>query len=371
MAKIGDITAVRPLLFWIVIVATTVTVVVLLHEILLPFVAGMALAYVLDPVVDRLERTGVHRAVAALAIVGLFIGVVITLVILATPIIGVELAALIDKLPRYIAQLQAFATDPSRPWLRKIVGDGLSDVERSSGELAGFGAGLFRSMWSHGRAMLSLFSLLVVTPIVTFYMIFGWKSVLGAVDELLPPEHRPSVRALAREIDATIAGFLRGQGAICVILAVFYAATLKVIGLNHGLLIGLASGLVSFIPYLGSISGLVTALCVTILQFGADWTMIAAVVGIFFVGQAVADHVLVPNLIGSRVKLNPVWIIFAVFTFGYLFGFVGLLIAVPLAAAIGVIVRFALKHYRASQANVAAASVIAIDQPTSSDKTPN
>src|SRR5437763_2755077 len=143
--------------------------------------------------------------------------------------------------------------------------------------IGGLGAGLLRSSWSNGRAMLSLFSLLIVTPIVTFYLILGWKHILGALDDVLPTEHRANARALASEIDATIAGFLRGQGAICIILALFYTATLKAIGLNHGLLIGAASGLISFIPYLGSLSGLVTSLCVVILQFGLDWAMIAAV----------------------------------------------------------------------------------------------
>jgi predicted PurR-regulated permease PerM len=347
MARVNNVSTAWPYLFWIASVAIVASAIVLLHEILLPFVAGIALAYVLDPLVHRLEAIGVNRGLAAFAIIGLSICAVLALVIFTAPILGKELGNLIEKLPAYVGQLRGFATDSSRPWLRKIAGDGLGDIERSSGELAGLGAGLLRSMWTDSRTMLHLFSLLVVTPVVTFYLILGWPRIVGALDAVLPPEHRATVRALAREIDATIAGFLRGQAAICLILAFFYAATLKGIGLNHGLLIGLASGLVSFIPYLGSLSGLVTSLCVAILQFGADWRMIATVIGIFFVGQSVADHVLAPNLIGSRVKLNPAWIIFAVFAFGYLFGFVGLLIAVPLAAAIGVIVRFGLQRYAA------------------------
>jgi predicted PurR-regulated permease PerM len=204
MAKVGDITPAQPLLFWIVTVAATVTVVVLLREILLPFVAGMVLAYALDPLVNRLERIGVNRAVAAFAIIGMFIGAVIALGILAVPIIGAELAAFIDRLPGHVSQLKTFATDPSRPWLRKIVGEGLSEIDRSSGELAGFGVGLLRSMWSRGRALLSLSSLLVVTPVVTFYLILGWKRLVRAVDDTLPAEHRATVRALASEIDATL-----------------------------------------------------------------------------------------------------------------------------------------------------------------------
>jgi predicted PurR-regulated permease PerM len=168
------------------------------------------------------------------------------------------------------------------------------------------------------------------------------------IDKLVPPMQRETVRALASEIDKTIGGFVRGQSVLCLVLALYYAAALSVVGLRHGILIGVAAGLISFIPYLGSVSGLVIATCVAVAQFWPNWGLILLVPAIFFFGQAMADYVLSPYLVGRRVHLNAVWVMFALFAFGYLFGFIGLLIAVPLAAAIGVLMRFALRQYYAS-----------------------
>ncbi len=327
---------------------------VLLREILLPFVAGMALAYLLAPLVDRLERMGLNRAVAALGIIVLFVGLVIAAIVLVTPILGSEVALLIEKFPGYVAQLQALAENPSRPWLRKIIGEGLSEAEQATGQLAPVGASwamsFLDSLWSGGKALISIFSLLVVTPIVAFYLIKNWKGIVATLDRSIPAAYRDAARALARDIDDTIAAFLRGQGTICLILALYYAMALSLIGLNHGLLIGLASGLVSFVPYLGLLAGLVISVSVAILQFWPSWTVIPIVLGIFVVGESVANYALSPYLVGARVNLDPVWVMFAIAAFGYLFGFVGLLIAVPLAASIGVLVRFAMAHYSAGVA---------------------
>ncbi len=343
----------RPTVFWIGTLVLIVALVVLLREILLPFVAGIALAYLLNPVVDRLERLGLNRALAALGIISVFIIGVGVLIVVAVPIIGDEVATFIDKLPGYIAQLQAFATDPSRPWLRKIIGEGMTEAQQSLGELATFGAkwipSVLSSLWSDSQALISIFSLLVVTPIVTFYLLNDWHGLVATIDRSVPVAQRETVRTLAREIDDTLAGFLRGQGTICLILAVYYASALRLMGLNHAILIGLAAGLISFIPYLGSLIGLVLSICVVVLQFWPNWTMIPVVLGIFLVGQSLADYALAPYLIASRINLNPVWVMFAITAFGYLFGFVGLLIAVPLAAAIGVLVRFATHEYLVTQ----------------------
>ena len=176
----------------------------------------------------------------------------------------------------------------------------------------------------------------------------------AVVDNWVPPARRETVRTLASEVDDTIGGFIIGQGILCLILALFYAAALSLIGLKHGMLIGIAAGLISFVPYLGSLTGLAVSTCVAIAQFWPNWPAIWIVPAIFFVGQSLSDYVLSPYLVGRRVNLNPVWIVFALFAFGYLFGFVGLLIAVPLAAAIGVVMRFALRRYYASPLYVAA-----------------
>jgi predicted PurR-regulated permease PerM len=340
--------AARPVIFWIASLALLVTAVVLLRDVLLPFVTGLALAYLLDPLVSRLERLGMYRGAATLLILVLFFAGVILLLLLALPVLIGEISLLIEKLPGYVKRLQALAVDPSHPSISKAIGAGIEQAERSSGELASLGASwlsdFVRALWSDGRMLLSIFSLLVVTPIITAYLVYDWSRIIASVDRLIPASNRDTVRALVREIDGTVAGFLYGQATICLMLGAFYALALRAIGLNHGLLIGTVSGLLGFVPYFGSLTGLLLSLGVAIAQFGLTWTPILLVLAIFLVGQSLSDYVLAPYFVGNRVHLNPVWLMFALFSFGYLFGFVGLLIAVPLAASIGVLVRFALRE---------------------------
>ena len=345
-------TLARPITFWIAMLAASIAAVVLLREVLLPFVAGMVLAYLLDPLATRLERLGMNRLLATLTIVILFIVSVVAIIALTAPIIVRELGYFVENVPLYMKQIQDLATDPKHPWLSKLIGEGFGSAQQSIGELTTLAAGWFstflRSVWSGGQALLSVFSLAIVTPIVACYLVYDWKRMIAVIDNWVPPVRRATVRALARDIDDTIGGFVRGQAALCLILGVFYALALWLIGLKHGILIGFAAGLISFVPYLGSLTGLVVSTCVAIAQFWPNWTPILLVPAIFFAGQSLADYVLSPYLVGRRVNLNPVWLMFALFAFGYLFGFVGLLIAVPLAAAIGVLVRFALAQYYAS-----------------------
>src|SRR5262245_20410414 len=235
----------RPIAFWITMFAAVLAVVVLLREILLPFVAGMVLAYLVNPLATRLERLGMNRLVATLIIVVLFIGSLAALIVVTAPIIVAELTHFIENIPSYIGQLRALATDPNRPWLGKIIGEGLGQAEKSIGELTTLAAGWFgaflHSLWSGGQGLISIFSLAVVTPIVACYLIYDWPKMIAVVDNWVPPARRDTVRALARDIDDTIGGFMRGQGAICLILAVLYALALSLIGLRHGILIGLAA----------------------------------------------------------------------------------------------------------------------------------
>ena len=367
----------RPIVFWIAMLAAVIAVVVLLREVLLPFVAGMALAYLLDPLATRLERLGVNRLIATLAILGLFIASVVAAIVFTAPIIVSELAYFVESFPVYIRQLHELATNPDRPWLSKVVGEGLGQAEQSFGDLTTLATdwlGTFlHSVWSGGRALISVFSLLVVTPMVACYLLYDWNRMMAVIDNWAPPSRRDTVRTLAREIDDTIGGFVLGQGALCLVLSLFYAVALSLAGLNHGMLIGIAAGLISFVPYLGSLSGLVVSSCVAVAQFWPNWSHILVVPGIFFVGETLADYVLSPYLVGRRVNLNPVWVMFALFAFGYLFGFVGLLIAVPLAAAIGVLIRFAMRQYYASPLYAAVPIAPAADaaNSTPSDKTAN
>jgi predicted PurR-regulated permease PerM len=217
-------------------------------------------------------------------------------------------------------------------------------VKQATGGLVVF----VRSLWSGGQALLSIFSLLVVTPVVAFYLIWDWNRMVTTVDGWLPRPHAPTIRALAVEIDKVVAGFVRGQTGICLILASLYAAGLTVIGLHFGLLIGVATGIASFVPYVGSAAGLIVALAVAVAQFWPDPMPIGAVLGVCLVCQFLEGYVLAPHLVGRVVGLHPVWLMFALFAFGYLLGFVGLLIAIPLAAAIAVLLRFAVRQYLAS-----------------------
>jgi predicted PurR-regulated permease PerM len=342
----------RQIVFWALAIAAAALVLWLLREILLPFVAGMAIAYLLDPLANRIEKLGVHRLIAALLIVVVFATALVLLGILIVPILANQLSALIGKLPEYLAKVQALITDPNRPWLSKIVGEGFLDSQQSTGELVkqglGWLAAFLTSLWAGGRALISILSLLVVTPVVAFYFIYDWPRMVAAVDSWVPRPHQATVRVLGREINAAIAGFVRGQSGVCLILGAYYAVALTLAGLNFGLLIGLIAGVITFVPYVGSLTGLVVGLSVAVAQFWPDYTSILIVLGIFLFGQFVEGNVLSPKLVGESVGLHPLWLIFALFAFAYLFGFVGLLLAVPLAAAFGVLARFALRQYLAS-----------------------
>lgn len=303
----------RHFLFWSAVLVLVVLALWLLSEILLPFVAGLAIAYLLTPLTDRLVRSGINRLAAALLIIALVVLVLVYLILLVAPIVGAQLSSFIDSVPGNVTRLQALLGDPSRPWLQKLLGADFS-ADKSMGGLVTQGVGwlttFLRSLWSGGRALVSLFSLAVVTPVVAFYLIYDWHRMIHNVDNWIPIQYRDTVRELAREVDAAIAGFVRGQTAVCLILGSFYSvATLT--GLNFGLLIGLISGLITFIPYVGSMTGLVLALGVAVAQFWPAYGLIPIVLGIFLVGQFVEGNVLAPKLVGESVGIHPVWLIFA------------------------------------------------------------
>ncbi|MBI3436808.1 MAG: AI-2E family transporter [Proteobacteria bacterium] len=340
----------RQITFWVAALGVLLALIWLLHEILLPFVAGMVLAYLLDPVASRIERIGINRFFATLTIVGLFIFAFVVLVILVAPIVISQLLELIDRLPGYVARLQELIADSNRPWLTKIVGDSIGSVELTTMMKQGTG-GLtifLRSLWSGGQALASIFSLLVITPVVAFYLLNDWHRLVATIDNWLPRDHADAIRRLASDINTAIAGFVRGQSAVCLILGLFYALGLTIIGLKFGFVIGLIAGLISFVPYVGTLTAFVVSVGVAIAQAWPDWTLLAAAVGVNLVGQVLEGYILAPYLVGQSVGLHPVWLMFALLAFGYLFGFVGLLVAIPLAAAVAVVVRFALRKYLSS-----------------------
>jgi len=342
----------KPTVFWLTILAISMIALFFLRPILLPFVVGMTLAYLLVPAVDGLERRGVNRSLAALTLVLVLVAGFVGLVLVMLPALVGELRFFIGEFPRSLLRIQSLMADSTRPWLHKLLGEEIQIETYATREVAAMGGAwlddVIRSAWSGGEAVFSLLSLVVVVPIVTIYLLVDWDRMIATVDGWLPPGQRDDIRSLGREIHDTVAGFVRGQIVICLILAVFYAAALKATGLNHAVLIGLTAGLISFVPYLGAGAGFVVAMCVAVAQFWPDGTLLAIVGGIFLVGETLADYVLSPRIIGSRVKLNPVWLMFALFAFGWLFGFVGLLAAIPLAASLGVILRFAMRKSMAA-----------------------
>jgi predicted PurR-regulated permease PerM len=339
----------RHVAFWVTTFLVIGVLLWLLSEVLLPFIAGIALAYVQAPLADRLERLGLNRTLAALLIVTVVVLALLAVALLVVPILVQQALALTADLPAHVSRVRELLTDPNSPWLKWIGGDDTSKtfsevIRHAAVWMAGFAA----SLWAGGKALVSFASLLIIMPIVTFYVINDWHGMLDVLDGWVPVRHRETVRELAREIDRAISGFLRGQLAICFFLGLYYAVALALVGLKFGLLIGLIAGLMTFVPYVGSLTGLLIGTSVAIAQFWPDWTWIATVVGVFLVGQFVEGNIIAPKLVGERVGLHPVWVIFAMFAFGYLFGFVGLLVAVPVAAAIAVLFRFALRQYLAS-----------------------
>ena len=344
----------RQVMFWLAAVIVFALVLYVLRPILLPFVMGLAIAYFLDPVADWLEEIGVRRLGATATILGVFALLFVTCLVVLLPVLGNQIGGFAENLPGYISKLVKLADQAGPDWLKELLANTKANIEDSLTEvardLAGWIASLLGSIWSGGLALVNLISLLVVTPVVAFYMLNDWDRMITAIDNSLPRDHVDTIRGLASEIDTALAGFVRGQGTVCLILASFYAGGLSLAGLNFGMLIGIVSGLISFIPYVGSVTGFFLAGGVALVQFLPEnnWLMIAVVLGIFVVGQFVEGNFLSPKLVGDRVGLHPVWLMFALFAFGLLLGFVGLLLAVPLAAAIGVLLRFAIKTYRRS-----------------------
>ncbi len=344
----------RQIGFWVAALVGFLVFLYVFSGILLPFVAGMILAYLLDPVADRIERLGINRLIAALIILATFVVLFVLVLILVLPIVGHQLGALLRSLPGYVTALQDFVSRniDSAGQLPTVLGMQPTDLKSSLGGLLTQGAQWFATMltsiWSGGQALLSVLALLVVTPVVAFYMLLDWDRMVREIDGWVPRRSVETVRQIAREMDEGVSGFIRGQVSVCLILGAYYAIGLTIVGLDFGLLIGIFIGMISFIPYVGATIGMILSVGLAVAQFWPEWPMVAAVAAVFAVGQFIEGNVLQPKLIGEHVGLHPVWLMFALFAFGSLFGFVGMLIAVPAAAAVGVLARFAIARYLTS-----------------------
>ena len=318
-----------------------------LGTVILPFLVGGAVAYFMDPVADRLERLGLSRIAATSLLTLGAVLMVVLLVLSVIPTLVEQLGALVDAAPEIATQFQTFLIDRF-PELQ----DSTSTIRQTLAQIAtaiqSQGADLVQSLLTSALGVLNAVVFIIVVPVVAFYMLMDWDHMVAKLDAILPRDHAPVVRRLAAEIDSTLAAFVRGQLTVCLLLGTFYSVALMVAGLQFGLVVGAIAGAITFIPYVGALVGGALAIGLALFQFWGDWLSIGIIAAIFGFGQFIEGNILTPKLVGESIGLHPVWLIFALSAFGSVFGIVGMLVAVPVAAAIGVLIRFAMQQYQAS-----------------------
>ena len=334
--------------YWTIAASILLIFLWLLGDILLPFVLGAAIAYLLDPIVDRLERLGTGRVLGTILILMAAFFVLFFIFLLLIPLVIDQFRLLAAAAPDLVTSVQALVLNqiasisPESEALNSTV----SNLSTMAQEKLGI---IFGSVMASAISLIDVIMLMVITPVVAVYLLVDWDRILKKINELLPLDHAAVVRSLASEIDSTLSAFVRGMIAVCLVLGIYYATALSLIGLEFGLIIGFIAGLVSFIPYVGALLGGVLAIGLALIQFWGDFELVALVVGVFIVGQIFEGNILTPKLVGNSVGLHPVSLILALSLFGAFFGFIGLLLAVPLAASAGVILRFFIKKYKMSR----------------------
>ncbi|MFY9287755.1 MAG: AI-2E family transporter [Alphaproteobacteria bacterium] len=342
--------------FWLIAFALFIFVIWVLSPILLPFVAGMAIAYFLNPAVNYLERQKppfrMPRWLGTTLVLLAFILFAVLILTLTIPLIQSQIGAFINAVPGYIQKVHVHYIPWVENWLSRFAPE---DVEKlrtaatqSATEVTGWVAGLMKQMVSGGFAIIDIIAVLVLTPVVAFYMLRDWPQMTHTIDSLLPRRYYDVIHSQLYEIDNTLSGFIRGQALVCVALSLIYSIGLTIAGLDYGATIGIVAGILSFIPYVGTTFGWLTSLLLAMVQFDNDWSRIGLVMVVFLIGQALEGYILIPRLVGNRVGLHAVWVVFAMMAGGQLMGFTGVLIAVPVAAVIGVLTRFAIRQYKAS-----------------------
>ena len=330
--------------FWTISIAILALALWYLGDVILPFVLGGAIAYFLDPVADRLEAMGLSRVMATVVISLLGILLFVIGILLVVPTLINQTLALVDTAPDLFHQLQTFISTKF-PSLLDESGTIRQSLESIGQKIQERGGELVGTLVSSAMSVLNIIILLVITPVVAFYLLLDWDHMVARVNALLPLDHAPAVRQIARDIDRTLASFIRGQGSVCLVLGTYYAVALMIVGLQFGLVVGFIAGLITFIPYVGALVGGALAIGLGLFQFWGEWWSLGAVAAIFFVGQFLEGNILTPKLVGNSVGLHPVWLMLALSVFGSLFGFVGMLVAVPVAASLGVVTRFFIGQY--------------------------
>lgn len=338
-------------LFWLGSIILLFLFVYLIHGILLPFVVGILAAYFLDPAADKLEEWGASRAMATTIITIGFFATIALFIILLSPLIYEQVSDFIIAVPGYLDTLHQRYDAQFESLMNRL---GLKRTEtqqilgQSTAAVAGVAGGVLGHLWKSGVAAVNILSLVFLTPVVCFYLLRDWDKLVAKIDALLPRAYADTIRQQAKAVDRVLSGFIRGQTNVCLFLAAFYAVGLSLIGLEFGLVLGIASGLLTFMPYVGAAVGASTSILIALLQFGS-WQGVAATAAVFIIGQTIESYFMTPKLVGDRVGLHPLWIIFGMLVGGTLFGFVGVLIAVPVTAVTGVLVRFALSRYLTSR----------------------
>ena len=330
--------------YWGIASAVFIVVMWFLGDQILPFVLGAAIAYFLDPVADKIEKLGFSRAVAVSSITLIGVVIFVVMALLVVPTLIQQSVNLVNTAPKLFDDFQTFLTqrfpsiiDEDSTLRQSLISVGETIRDR--------GGQLLEGVLTSAASLINVVVLLVIVPVVAFYLLYDWDRMIAEIDRLLPRDHAPTIRMLATRIDQTLASFIRGMGTVCLVLGSYYAIALMLVGLQFGLVVGAFAGLITFIPYVGAVVGGMLAIGLALFQFWGDWVSIGLVAGIFIIGQVFEGNILTPKLVGSSVGLHPVWLIFALTVFGALFGFVGMLVAVPVAAAIGVLARFAIEQY--------------------------
>ena len=321
----------------------------LFASILLPFVAASGIAYFLHPLATRMTRAGVPRNAAAFAVIVLLGALGILSVLLLYPLVIAQVSILVARVPNYATSLRHFAdhliTLAQAHLGTRYVNDRLRDlVATQAGTLVGFFTAAIARIVGGGFALFNVLSLMLITPVVAFYLLRDWPAVIGRLDHWLPRRYAGSLRAQAAEVDRILSAWLRGQLVCCLLLAIFYAVGLSLAGLDLGLIVGLLAGGLSFIPYVGTITGAVSSIALAFAQF-SHWHRIVIVAAVFIAGQLFEGYLIYPRFLGNKVELHAVWVIFALFAGGAALGFVGVMLAVPIAATVGVLTRYWLARY--------------------------
>ena len=340
-------------LVWGGFFAVTILMAWVFRPILLPFVLGLIVAYLVNPLVNLLQRIRIGRPWGSALILLIVIALITSLFVVVLPPLIEQAIGLVSGMPGYVTAIQDLAQQVV-PQLAEWLGpERTAQLEQSIAELSGrsveFIGSLTAQLAASSLNVFTTLALLIITPVVAFYLLIDWEGMLKRVDDLLPRDHADEIRGVLRDIDRAMAGVIRGQGGVVLVLSIYYATALTLAGLNYGLAIGLIGGALSFIPYVGFATGFILSMTVAVVQFWPDqWLFIVIVLAVYMVGQFLEANILYPKLVGQSININAVWMMFAIFAFGLLLGFVGILLAVPLTAIAGVLTRYALRKYQQS-----------------------